>query len=384
MADTKISLLPVGAALAGTEAMVVVQAAADVQTTPGAIRTYILTQANSFTAQQSVYDSGSALAITLAGAATGGTVALAATAPAQVASATAGTPLSITASAAIAGSSVAGAAAGGSITLTAGAAARLTSGNANGGNITLTPGAGIGTGTAGNVIVPQASSGVQGTGGIQFGTSSIVNIQGFNNSIYFHGQAQQIALMAVTRGITLTSAAGAGYSWSNNAAAADGTKDTALYRNAAGVVEINNGTVGQWGALKAGTRDAGTTTIVDGLTLGHQSSGTPAAGFGTGLMLNVNSDTTADQNAFRLTAEWVVATHASRTARFKLNVYDTATREVLRGEASGSAPMIGFLGANAAIRQTAGAATAGMVYTATEQTMLQVVYDALRTFGLTT
>lgn len=133
------------------------------------------------------------------------------------------------------------------------------------------------------------------------------------------------------------------------------TADTGLARNAAAVVEVNNGTAGQWGALKAGTRDAGTTTITDGLTLDHLSTGTPAAGFGSAIQINLNSSTTAAQNAVRLTAEWVVATHASRTARYKLNVYDTASREVLRGEASGSAPMIGFLGSAAQLQQASGA-----------------------------
>lgn len=49
-----------------------------------------------------------------------------------------------------------------------------------------------------------------------------------------------------------------------------------------------------------------------------------------------------------------------------------------------SAVQIGFLGATPAIRQTGGAATAGAVYTATEQAMLQAAYDCLRTFGLLT
>ena len=49
---------------------------------------------------------------------------------------------------------------------------------------------------------------------------------------------------------------------------------------------------------------------------------------------------------------WVVNTHASRTARRVLSVYDTAAREGLRIEASGAAPMIGFLGAAAVVRPT--------------------------------
>jgi len=76
----------------------------------------------------------------------------------QITTALAGNGLTITADPAIAGSSVAGAAAGGSITFTAGAAARLTSGNANGGNINLVTGAGIGTGTSGQVLMTALGS----------------------------------------------------------------------------------------------------------------------------------------------------------------------------------------------------------------------------------
>lgn len=47
-----------------------------------------------------------------------------------------------------------------------------------------------------------------------------------------------------------------------------------------------------------------------------------------------------------------------------------------------STQKLGFLGAVPAAQQTLGAATAGGSYTATEQVMLQKVYDALRTFGL--
>jgi hypothetical protein len=41
MADTKISALPAGAALGGTEAFVAVQTGADVQTTPADVLTYV-------------------------------------------------------------------------------------------------------------------------------------------------------------------------------------------------------------------------------------------------------------------------------------------------------------------------------------------------------
>lgn len=51
---------------------------------------------------------------------------------------------------------------------------------------------------------------------------------------------------------------------------------------------------------------------------------------------------------------------------------------------SGGARVIGFFGATPVIRQTMGAATAGGTYTATEQAMLQAVYDAVRNVGIGT
>lgn len=113
----------------------------------------------------------------LAGTSTlGATVA----APAQVAASTVGNALTFTASPATAGASVAGAAAGGAVTITSGAAARFTSGNANGGNISLTTGAGIGTGTAGQVVLPTAGTtavpqliGTDNDSGINMGTARV-------------------------------------------------------------------------------------------------------------------------------------------------------------------------------------------------------------------
>lgn len=101
--------------------------------------------------------------------------------------------------------------------------------------------------------------------------------------------------------------------------------------------------------------DAGTTTVVNAAKIGHKTSGTAAAGLGVGHLWTLDSTTTADQNAGLMSYEWVVATHASRTARGKILVYDTAAREAIRVEASGSAAMIGFLGAAAVAQQVSGA-----------------------------
>jgi len=80
--------------------------------------------------------------------------------------------------------------------------------------------------------------------------------------------------------------------------------------------------------------------------------------------------------------------NANVKSRLTLNTFDGSfganKRENIRMEADGTAPRIGFLGANAVVRQTGGAATASAIYGATEQAMLQKAYDALRTFGFLT
>lgn len=56
-----------------------------------------------------------------------------------------------------------------------------------------------------------------------------------------------------------------------------------------------------------------TTSAVDNLVcIDHKSTGTPAAGFGSGLLWTLASSTTVQQNAFQIASDWLVATHASR------------------------------------------------------------------------
>lgn len=86
----------------------------------------------------------------------------------------AGTTTALRAGDAVASTDTAGAAAGGAVAVTAGNAARLTSGNANGGDVTLTGGAGIGTGTAGQVVIAQSGDVTPGTAAspaLRFGTA---------------------------------------------------------------------------------------------------------------------------------------------------------------------------------------------------------------------
>lgn len=130
--------------------------------------------------------------------------------------------------------------------------------------------------------------------------------------------------------------------------------------------------------------DAETATVVNGEILTHNSTATPTTGFGTGLLLRAKSSTTTNQSQGRIRAEWVSATDASRTALARFTVYDTAERTGFELRASGTAPMIGFLGATPAVQPTGGAKTAAATYGANEQSMLQALYGALRTLGLLT
>ncbi len=144
------------------------------------------------------------------------------------------------------------------------------------------------------------------------------------------------------------------------------------------------------GAAGFNPKDAGTNALLTALTVGHNTTGTAAAGFGSTTLWNLESSTTEDTNAATLDVLWGTATHASRKARAIFSVYDTAAREVLRGEASGTAAMIGFLGA-AAVVQQATASAAGITNIRTDTlanavTDLRVILTALRAvnvaFGL--
>jgi hypothetical protein len=81
------------------------------------------------------------------------------------------------------------------------------------------------------------------------------------------------------------------------------------------------------------------------------STGVGAAGFGPALTLFAESATNVSyRQQAQLAAVWATATDASRKARSVWSVWDTAEREGVRIEASGSAPLVGFLGAAAVAR----------------------------------
>lgn len=101
-----------------------------------------------------------------------------------------------------------------------------------------------------------------------------------------------------------------------------------------------------------------TNSLTTLFTCSLESSGTVADGFGSVHFIFLDDDAGDLRQASDLTAKWVTAAAGSRKARAVHSVWDLSAREYLRGESSGAAAMIGFLGASAALRQTGDVGTA--------------------------
>ena len=128
---------------------------------------------------------------------------------------------------------------------------------------------------------------------------------------------------------------------------------------------------------------AATNAVTNVLTVGHDTSGTAAAGFGAGLLYQLESSTTAAQDAARIQALWYEATHATRKADLVLTAYDTAEREGLRIRGNGSAPAIGFLGATPAARIAHVAdPSGGATVDAEARSAINSILATLENFGL--
>ena len=105
--------------------------------------------------------------------------------------------------------------------------------------------------------------------------------------------------------------------------------------------------------IALGNYTATTSTILNQFALLHNSTGTPAAGFGSALDMKLESSTTIDTLAASVQWSWVTATHGSRAAQVKFYAYDTAARECIAIQASGTVAMLGFFGTAATTKPTA-------------------------------
>jgi hypothetical protein len=66
--------------------------------------------------------------------------------------------------------------------------------------------------------------------------------------------------------------------------------------------------------ISATNNNAVTNTVTDLMNLNHSSTGTPAAGFGTGILLTGESTTTNNRDMARIQSVWTTATDASRAS----------------------------------------------------------------------
>lgn len=234
-------------------------------------------------------------AITIANNTATNAVSLTASAPAAATATTAGTPFNLSASAATAGTTTAGAAAGGSITITTGAAARLTSGNANGGDLNFVVGAGVGTGTAGLAAFTESGS---------------------SHATRFRGQgaySSRIGLEWAVSGAVRNTILGA-----------MGSGNDLIFYGSGGTTEYGrfDGS-GNWGIGTGGTVSArlhslastsNTNAVADAVRFSINSTGTAASGFGGRIAFGAETSTTNDTQTGALEFGWKDATHASRTA----------------------------------------------------------------------
>lgn len=179
-----------------------------------------------------------------------------------------------------------------------------------------------------------------------------------------------------------------GLGWSNDGDTGffrtfDGGGATGMTSDATEIARVTQAGFKVFKGLLPTIADAVTNAITNIATLGHNSTGTPAAGFGAGLLYQLESSTTENRDAARIAAVWETATDASRKADLVLSAYDTAEREFLRGRGNGSAAAIGFLGATPAVRQSHIAdPSGGTTEDAEARAAINSILSVLETFGL--
>lgn len=119
------------------------------------------------------------------------------------------------------------------------------------------------------------------------------------------------------------------------------------------VVNITNASFAAVQPVTVTVTDAATNALTTVTTLDHESSGTPAAGFGGTLSLLLDSSTTASQLAAGIDWLWQTATHASRAADLVLSAYNVANkREGVRVRGGAAGAELGFYGTTPTARAT--------------------------------
>lgn len=135
------------------------------------------------------------------------------------------------------------------------------------------------------------------------------------------------ATTASTQATNAASSASAAATSASNAAASAAAAAAAEALTGNPVVET----------ITATETDAVTNAVTTVATYGHNSSGTPVAGFGIRHLGKLESSTTADRDAFAWDYTWTTATDASRTSRASLLLVSGggALTSVIRFDGSG-------------------------------------------------
>lgn len=114
-----------------------------------------------------------------------------------------------------------------------------------------------------------------------------------------------------------------------------------------GLVQMTNTSTGNV-VLDLALSTGATNGPVNALRITHNSTGTPAAGFGSGILFRLETDTTTSRTAGEINCIWSDATHASAVADFLFNPYYSVAGTLTTSEAlrlrGGANPAISFLG----------------------------------------
>jgi hypothetical protein len=135
------------------------------------------------------------------------------------------------------------------------------------------------------------------------------------------------------------------------------------------------------GVMSVLMNDATTATAPDVIISHHNTSGLVANNFGSGMRFMLASDTTDSQSASVIQTIWATAAHATRKARVMFYVYDTAAREAIRIQASGTAPMIGLFGVTAVARPSVTGVSSGTPTAAQQAAVIRSILLAGESLG---
>lgn len=231
-----------------------------------------------------------------------------------------------------------------------------------------------------NAATAQTNLGL-GTLATQSGTFSgggTLATGGFTLTVPATGTAALLAVgnvFTAAQQVSVTNSSGAGCGITNSGAAADSVGVRGSAPTGIGVQGLTNSGVAIEGFLQAA---ASTSAVNTTLRLASRASGTPGAGFGTQILVRLETSTTNDVDTARLAVLWNTATHASRVPDGVFYLTDSAAeREIWRGRANGSAAAIGFLGATPVARQSHIADASG-----DDAATVNAILDVLEAFGL--